>query len=132
MDPFGTRMDRMLQDNFIEELGDVGFSKSDYVLMVFEPNVDPRRKPPTFYTIECTKEYIDDEDGNRLTQPTFKILKGMGKWTADGPKVNNRSLQEVLDKEGNVLEKTPEGIQEWLLKEGEEMGGGEFSWEHNS
>jgi hypothetical protein len=56
----------------------------------------------------------------------------MGKWTADGPKVNNRSLQEVLDKEGNVLEKTPEGIQEWLLKEGEGMGGGEFSWEHNS
>ena len=122
----------MLQDNFIEELGDVGFSKSDYVLMVFESNVDPRRKPPTFYSIECTKEYIEDEEGVRIEPPAFKILKGMGKWTADGPKVVNRNLQEVLDEEGKVLVKTPEGIQEWLLKEGEEMGGGEFSWEQNS
>jgi hypothetical protein len=125
-------MDRMLQDNFIEDLGDQGFSKSDYVLMCFEPNVDPRRKPPTFYSIECTKEYIEDEDGVRIEPPTFIILKGMGKWTGDGPKVVNGNLSVVRDEDGKVLQLTPEGIHGWLLKEGEGMGGGEFSWEHNS
>ncbi len=118
----------MLQNDFVEALGDMGGCIADYVLMQFESNLD-RRLPPVYYSLECIKEYIEDEDGNRTEPPLFKILKGNGIWVDMCPEIVIENLKVVRDEHGKVLKLTPEGIKEWLEKDGPD---GEFTWDNNS